>query len=565
MCKSPAGANGEEPRAGEDAAERGSCVKRAKNVIPAEYRGEFMELFNLAGPMIIAQTMVFMIGFVSTIFCGHLGKTELASVALAIAVINVTGISIGSGLSLTCDTLISQTYGSGNVKQVGVILQRGVLILLLACFPCWAVLLNTEVLLLVVQQSPAVASLAQLYVNIFMPALPACFMYQLQVRYLQNQGIIWPQVVTGIIGNVLNAVFNYVLLYPLELSVAGSAAANAISQYFLAVFLFLYIYARGLHKQTWSGWSLECLREWGSFVRLAIPSMLMLCLEWWMFEAGGFMAGTISEVELGAQSVLYEIAVVAYMIPLGLSSAASVRVGNALGGGKVEQAKLSAKVPVVCGFSIACVVGAFAIAIKDYIGYIFTTDQEILDRVTDVMIIYGITHIGDATTGVAGGVVRGAGKQKMGAWSNLVGYYCLGLPLGVSLMFAAKMGIVGLWTGLLVCVFVQAVVFVTYLCRLDWQQAATEAQTRAGVQVKAEGEMNNMPSKEAEATAAELIDETVDDFLRVQGQAKSTSTNVGHVLSPKQLLLRRGLTLFLMLVIFCVGIVMQIFLLRLLK
>ncbi|XP_016335908.1 multidrug and toxin extrusion protein 1-like [Sinocyclocheilus anshuiensis] len=141
--------------------------------------------------------------FISTVFCGHLGKTKLASVALAIAVssqnnliivafiktlfINVTGISIGSGLASACDTLISQTFDSNNLKRVGVILQRGILILLLACFPCWALLINTEPILLAVRQSPSVARLPQLYVKIVMPALLAAFMYQLQGLYLQNQ------------------------------------------------------------------------------------------------------------------------------------------------------------------------------------------------------------------------------------------------------------------------------------------------------------------------------------------------------------------------------------------
>ncbi|MEQ2234578.1 hypothetical protein ILYODFUR_033031 [Ilyodon furcidens] len=135
----------------------GSCLRRIRGSVPQKYRNELVQLFKLAGPVVISQLMIFMISFVSMVFCGHLGKTELAGVSLSIAVINVTGISIGTGLSLTCDTVISQTYGSGNLKRVGVILQRGVLILLLACFPCWAVLINTEPLLLAVKQSPEVA------------------------------------------------------------------------------------------------------------------------------------------------------------------------------------------------------------------------------------------------------------------------------------------------------------------------------------------------------------------------------------------------------------------------
>uniref|UniRef100_A0A4W6CAJ4 Multidrug and toxin extrusion protein n=1 Tax=Lates calcarifer TaxID=8187 RepID=A0A4W6CAJ4_LATCA len=414
---------------------------------------------------VISQLMVFMISFVSTVFCGHLGKTELAGVSLSIAVVNVTGISIGTGLSLTCDTLISQTYGSGNLKRVGVILQRGVLILLMACFPCWAVLINTEPLLLAVKQSPEnVLSWSDFLFYVF--SLQAAFMYQLQGRYLQNQGIIWPQVITGAIANVLNAIINYIFLFRLDLGVAGSAAANAISQYLLAVVLYVYISWRGLHKATWGGWSLDCLQEWGPFVQLAIPSMLMLCLEWWMFEVGGFLAGVISETELGAQSITYELAVVAYMFPLGFSAAASVRVGNALGAGNIEQAKLS--------FIIACFVGASLSIAKDVIGYIFTTEQDILQRVADVMFIFGFMHLADAVAGVVGGVLRGAGKQLVGALCNLVGYYFIGFPIGVSLMFAANMGIVGLWTGLTICVLMQSIFFIAFLYKLDWKKAAQE-------------------------------------------------------------------------------------------
>uniref|UniRef100_G3Q3J8 Multidrug and toxin extrusion protein n=1 Tax=Gasterosteus aculeatus aculeatus TaxID=481459 RepID=G3Q3J8_GASAC len=502
------------------------CLKKMLNFIPPDYRKELFQLFKLAGPVVISQMMVFLISFVSTVFCGHLGKTELAGVALSIAVVNVTGISIGTGLSLTCDTLISQTYGSGNLKRVGVILQRSILILLLACFPCWAVLINTEPLLLAVKQSPEVARPTD-YAFYFL--FQAAFMYQLQGRYLQNQGIIWPQVVTGVIANIINAIINYVFLHVLELGVAGSAASNAISQYVLAVVLYVYICCRGLHKATWGGWSMDCLQEWGPFVQLAIPSMLMLCLEWWMFEIGGFLAGLISEAELGAQSIVYEVAVIAYMFPLGLAAAASVRVGNALGAGNIEQAKLSCKIPIIC-----C---------PSRISFLFFRD--ILKRVADVMVVFVFSHLADAVAAVAGGVLRGAGKQLVGALCNLVGFYFIGCPIGVSLMFAANMGIVGLWIGLTICVLVQSIFFVTFVFKLDWKKAAEEVRNQV--------------------TASGAEEDNTYEELPTSGLNVSNSTTVGDILSKSQLVLRRGLTLLIMVLILVAGIFASNFLTRLLK
>uniref|UniRef100_A0AAX7SNY2 Solute carrier family 47 member 3 n=1 Tax=Astatotilapia calliptera TaxID=8154 RepID=A0AAX7SNY2_ASTCA len=386
----------------------------------------------------ISQLMNFSLSLVSTIFCGHLGKTELAGVSLAIAVINVTGISIGSGLASACDTLVSQTFGSHNLLKIGVILQRAILILLLACFPCWAILINTEPILLAVRQEPEVARLCQMYVKIFMPALPAAFMYSLETRYLQNQGIIWPQVITGFVVNLLNALINYIVLFPLNLGVAGSAIANAISEFLMAGILFAYIIWKGLHKATWGGWSRECLQDWGSYIHLAVPGMVMLCVEWWTYEIGGFLAGLINEVELGAQSVVYQLANVAYMFPLGFSIAGSVRVGNALGGGETEQAKLSAKMSMFLSVSIC--LSTLIGSLKDHISYVFTYDE----------CVYNFMFFLFAAVC---GIIRGAGKQRVGAICNILGYYGVGFPIGVSLMFAAKLGIMGEMFSTISCLY----------------------------------------------------------------------------------------------------------------
>uniref|UniRef100_A0A3Q1D0V1 Multidrug and toxin extrusion protein n=1 Tax=Amphiprion ocellaris TaxID=80972 RepID=A0A3Q1D0V1_AMPOC len=543
----------------------GSCLKRIKLWVPVEYKGEAVQVFKLTGPVLISQLMSFLIGFVSMVFCGHLGKTELAGVALAIAVINVTGISIGCGLASACDTLISQIYGSGNLKHVGVIAQRGVLILLLACFPCWALLINTQPILLAIRQSTEVARLSQLYVKIFMPALPAAFMYQLQGRYLQNQGIMWPQVISGTVGNVLNALINYIFLYVLDLGVIGSAAANAISQYCLALFLFGYICVRGLHKATWNGWSRDCLQEWGPFLRLALPSMLMYCLEWWLYEIAGFLAGIISETELGAQSVVYQLAAIAYMFPLAFSVAASVRVGNALGAGNIEQAKLSSKVSLICAIVVACFLGAClaAFVIIPFL-YLFIF-RDIIQRVADVIKMYSFIHVADAFSGVTGGIVRGAGKPVVGAVCSLVGYYFIGFPIGVSLMFPLQMGIIGLWTGFLICGLVMSAFLTVFLWKLSWDKAKEEALVRAGVHITVK-KCSALDSDEKQVSVRTSRSHSLspaEEMLEVLESGQQASA--GEALSVRQLVVRRGFSVLLMFVILAAGVVISELLVRLLE
>ncbi|KAM7333540.1 hypothetical protein ACRRTK_006860 [Alexandromys fortis] len=496
----------------------------------------------------LAQLMMFLISFISSVFCGHLGKLELDAVTLAIAVINVTGISVGHGLSSACDTLISQTFGSQNLKHVGVILQRGILILLLCCFPCWALFINTQHILLLFRQDPDVSRLTQTYVMIFIPALPAAFLYTLQVKYLLNQGIVLPQIVTGFAANLINALANYLFLHQLHLGVMGSAIANTISHFALAILLFLYILWRKLHQATWGGWSWECLHDWASFLQLAVPSMLMLCIEWWAYEIGSFLSGILGMVELGAQSITYELSIIVYMIPAGFSVAANVRVGNALGAGNIEQAKKSSAVSLIVTELFAVTFCVLIIVCKDLVGYIFTTDRnparsvsrtrvrprplleewaeeankklqelgkgqtlvqahkkelstenqvggnlkasrsygrpllpssvagegDIVALVAQVVPIYAVSHLFESLACTCGGVLRGTGNQKVGAIVNAIGYYVIGLPIGIALMFAAKLGVIGLWSGIIICTVCQVVCFLAFIARLNWKLACQQ-------------------------------------------------------------------------------------------
>nr|XP_051680366.1 multidrug and toxin extrusion protein 2 isoform X3 [Oryctolagus cuniculus] len=431
-----------------------------------------------AGWEFLFQVLNFLTYVVGTVFCGHLGKVELASVTLGVAFVNVCGVSVGAGLSSACDTLMSQSFGSPNKKHVGVILQRGSLILLLCCLPCWALFLNTQHILLLFRQDPAVSRLTQDYAMIFIPGLPAIFLYSLLAKYLQNQGIVWPQVLSGVVGNCVNGVANYALVSVLNLGVRGSAYANTISQFVQAAFLFLHIVLKKLHLETWEGWSSQCLRDWGPFLSLAIPSMLMMCVEWWAYEIGSFLMGLLGVVDLSGQAIIYEVATVVYMIPMGLGMAVCVRVGTALGAADTLQAKRSAVSGLLCTAGTSLVVGTLLGLLNSQLGYIFTSDEEVIALVNQVLPIYIVFQLVEAVCCVFGGVLRGTGKQAFGAIVNAIMYYIVGLPLGIVLTFVVGMRIMGLWLGMLTCIFLAAVTFVVYAVQLDWKLAAEEFRAR---------------------------------------------------------------------------------------
>uniref|UniRef100_A0A3B3Y4F8 Multidrug and toxin extrusion protein n=1 Tax=Poecilia mexicana TaxID=48701 RepID=A0A3B3Y4F8_9TELE len=503
-----------------------------------------------------------------------------------VSTINVTTTATGYGLTIACDTLISQTYGSRNMKRVGVILQKSTLILLMFCLPCWALLVNSHNLLLLLQQEHEVARyILHIKTDFCLFLFQAMFLHQLQVSYLQNQGIILPQMYTAAVANILNLGINFLLISVLELGVIGSAAANSLSQIIICLLLFGYIRWKKLYKQTWGGWSTECLQGWGSYMKLAVPSAFMICFEWWVWEVGGFLAGWLGEDDLAAQHLMVEIGAITYMFPLGIHAAACVRVGNALGAGNTSRAIITCKVALVLSGVLALFQGFILAGCKSVIGYIFTSDDKIVQLVSDNLTVYTFLQFLDALLCVCSGILVGCGMQKIAAVSNLIFYYLIGLPVGIALMFWAKLRILGLWLGLLICVFIQTGFFLALIFKADWKKVTQKAQNRAGKTVVV------APVRPVSAVLNEAILPDSEAALRTEGYSRvntqdqelkggreseenhtnaavnerdaekskeSSDSKAAEKLSTSQLIMRRGLTLLFSVLILITGVVFQI-------
>uniref|UniRef100_A0A4X1T181 Multidrug and toxin extrusion protein n=1 Tax=Sus scrofa TaxID=9823 RepID=A0A4X1T181_PIG len=490
------------------------CLRGLRGALPPDVGREVVELMMLAGPVFLAQLMTFLISIVSSIFCGHLGRAELDAVMLAVSVVNVSGISIGTGLASACDTLMSQSFGGRNLKRVGVILQRGVLILLLCCLPCWAIFINTESLLRLLKQDPEVSRSAASPAGIcFLFYLQATFLFQLQAKYLQNQGIILPQVITGIVANILNVGMNALLLSALDLGMQGSAWANTTSQFFLCALLFLYLRWKKIHVDTLGGWGRAVCFQ--SHSRGRTPGHPHIRI---------------------------------------------VRVGNALGAGNPEQARHSGVTVLLCAGVCALVISTVLAALKDVVAYAFTRDKAIISLVSRVMPIFAPFHLFDALAGTSGGVLRGTGKQKMGAFSNAIGYYVFGFPLGVSLMFAAHHGIIGLWSGLTVCVSLQTLFYLVHIWRTDWTSAAQQVR---GSAAPGKGPLG-LPILEKDGPRGVILPDVVrperqaTQLMGTEGSDQDAVPTVGAVLTGGQLLLYRGLACALAVATLAAGVAVRL-------
>ncbi|KAI8519871.1 hypothetical protein Bbelb_031280 [Branchiostoma belcheri] len=396
------------------------------------FGSELRALTRLAWPTTVASVLEYVMWMMPILFCGHLGKIQLDAVTLALSVVNVTGISLGFGLGTACDTLMAQTFGSDNKMRVGVILQRSILILLLSCFPCWSLYMNTEKLLLLTHQDPEVARLAGEFVTLFIPALP---------------GIVYPAMFINLFVNILNVPANYLCI--------------------------LYF-----------GWRSDCLQEWGVYVKLAIAGLLMVCLEWWTFEIGTLLTGLIGTVDLAAQGIIMTINSLNFMIPMAMGIAASIRVGNELGAGNAAQAKLAAKVSIFSFCCYAFVASIVLVASRHVLGYVFSNDKEVVSLIGEVLPIVCVTQLADTVQAGCAGILRGCGKQKLGAIITFSGYYVLGLPFIAIFMFKLHLGVKGLYFGLGIATIFQCVSFLITIARTDWVQEARKAQDRAGVKAE---------------------------------------------------------------------------------
>ncbi|XP_031474351.1 protein DETOXIFICATION 16-like isoform X1 [Nymphaea colorata] len=439
---------------------------------------EAKRLLWLAGPLIAANLLQRCIQMTSVMFVGHLGQLALSGASMATSFITVTGFSVVLGLATALDTLCGQAYGAKQYHMLGVYMQRSVFILSIVSIPLAFLWAYTEKILLAFGQDDDISREAGTYARWMIPTLFSYGILQSEVRFLQTQNIVLPMMLSTGLCALLHFLVCWALVFKSGLGYRGAALANSISYWINVLLLALYIKFSSACNKSWTGFSRRAVRDVTNFIKLAAPSAVMACFEWWSFEVLTLLAGLLPnpKVETSVLAIILNTSSTAFMVPLGLASAVSTRVANELGAGRPQAARMAVRIVLLLVIVQATLVSMTIIFIRGVWGYAFSNDKEVAAYVADIMPLLALTAFVDAIGCVLSGVARGCGWQKYGAVINLGAYYIVGVPLAVVLAFVLHSGGKGLWFGVTCAIFVQMGSFLALTIFTNWEEEAKKAR-----------------------------------------------------------------------------------------
>lgn len=457
---------------------------------------EAKELYMIAIPMIMSGLLVYGRSPITMFFLGKLGKEALAGGSLAISVANITGYSIISGLASGMEGISSQAFGAKQWSLMCQTLQRTITILIISTIPISLFWFNSQSFFIFwVGQTQTISSISTTYLSFSIPSLIfQSFINPLKI-FLRTQKITSPLIFSATLSLLIHALIDYLSVYHFNLGVKAIALSGGLTDFIILIILLIYLlYFCDIWKRCYQGLTFQCLRGWKSILCQAIPSCVSICLEWWWYEVMILLSGLLrnSNEAVATMGILIQATALVYQFPIALNQAASTRVGNELGANEPKKAKTCSRVALSCGIVTGLIAMIFMILIRDIWGHVFTNDGVILSLTATALPVVGLCEIGNCPQTTACGVLRGSARPTLGASINLGSFYGVGFPVAVLMGFTMKMGLVGLWLGLLAAQVVCAVVMVLVVMITNWKEQAERARELTGtISVVEEAENDN--------------------------------------------------------------------------
>lgn len=439
-------------------------------------RRDWPPLLTLAWPLVLAEIGWMAMGIIDTIMVGRLphSATAIGAVSLG-SILFSTSTVFGGCLLLGLDTLVSQAYGAGDIADCHRSLWNA-LYLCAAISPA-LIVVNAALAagLPLFGVTPAILPQATAYIRILNWGTLPLMLYFAIRRYLQGVGLVKPVMFAMISANAINLFGNWVLIYGhlgfRAMATDGSAWATFAARVYMAGMLVgtVLYYDRARRKGLFHVPLAPDWRRLSRLMKLGIPVATQVVLEVGVFALATALIARLDPASLAGHQIALNMASLSFMVPLGISSAAAVRVGHLIGQRDPAAAGRAGWSALACGIAFMSLPAFAFLAIPVPIARLYTTDPAVIRMSVTLLAIAAAFQLFDGCQVVAAGALRGTGNTRTPMLCNLVFYWFLGLPLGAWLCFRAAWGAAGIWTGL--CAGLVAIGVVLLIV---WRQAVAE-------------------------------------------------------------------------------------------
>ncbi|OQR91900.1 Multidrug/Oligosaccharidyl-lipid/Polysaccharide (MOP) Flippase Superfamily [Thraustotheca clavata] len=449
-------------------------------------KDEMTHILWLAVPLVGVQFLEFLPNTVNGMLMGHFSNQDketrlyLAAGGLSNLYYTVFAFGLVSGVCTAMDALCAQAFGKGMKGDIAYILQTAIVCALAIFIPIALLLAFASVLLGWMGQADEVASVVQNFTRWMILEVPGTFAYEILKRVLQGQNIVFPIVLAIVIGNIVNAIASYTLMYHTDMGYAGWTLSYALVYLVAALSLIPAVNKlKQIHFREGLQWQ-EIRHRLPYFIYLSLNGWGLFVFEYFAVAFTGFLAGGLPQANLAmsANSIFLGFRTSFSMIYHGIGIAASIRVGNALGGNLPVRAKTAAwqTLGMAIVWGIVTTIAMFVLG--PLYAKAYTNDEAIYEATKRLFWATAPFQVANGIWSTVQGVFRGSGKPDKGVWMNFIAFFIIGMPLGHILAVSAGWGIIGLWIGVMIGFTICAIYGLYWLINVDWNDLVLEVDEK---------------------------------------------------------------------------------------
>lgn len=429
----------------------------------SQYTKEFSYNIKLAYPVILGMLGHTLIGIVDNFMVGNLGSTELAAVSLGNSFIFL-GLSLGIGFSTAITPLIAEADAEKNDKKIRTTFHHGLLLCTILGVSLFILTVLSKQVMYFMDQPAAVVALASPYIDWVAFSLIPVVMYQGYKQFADGLSLTKYSMYSIILANVVHVFFNYVLIYGFwifpKLGIIGAALGTVISRIMMVVFMHYLMKHNAIMKQYFKNFTFKEIKKSivNKIISLGFPSAMQMLFEVTLFTAAIWLSGTLGKNSQAANQIALILASSTFMVAMGLSVTAMIRVSHSKGVADFKNLIIVARSIFLLAIIIEAFFAFIFVVFHSYLPHLFLNmsdpaqvvdNKEIIFITSKLLLIAAIFQISDGIQVVVLGALRGLQDVKVPMYITFVAYWVVGFPVSFYLGKYTELKAVGIWIGLL--------------------------------------------------------------------------------------------------------------------